>query len=72
MSLTSPATLVAVLDDRRCSGCRLCLPACDARALIWVTAEKELFLDTWACTGCGDCVRSCPEGALRMDRRASP
>ena len=50
----------------------MCLPACESRALIWVTAEKELFLDTWACSGCGDCVRSCPEGALRMDRRASP
>ena len=46
MSPTSLASRVAVLDDRRCSACRLCLPACDAHALIWVKADRELFLDT--------------------------
>jgi MinD superfamily P-loop ATPase len=70
-SLRTPA-LVAALDDRRCSGCRWCLPTCDARALVWATADNELFLDSWACTGCGDCVRICPEGALTLAPRGRP
>jgi MinD superfamily P-loop ATPase len=66
---TRVPALTVSLDDVRCTGCRLCLPVCDARALIWVTADQELFLDSWACTGCGDCVRVCPERALALARR---
>jgi len=57
---------IARLEEHLCTGCRECLPACDARALIWVTAERCLLLDPWACTGCGDCLRACPEGALSL------
>jgi MinD superfamily P-loop ATPase len=60
---------VAALEEERCSGCRECLPACDAGALIWVTAERELMIDPWSCTGCGDCVRICPDGALSLGPR---
>jgi MinD superfamily P-loop ATPase len=72
VATAAAAALVAVLDDRGCSGCRLCLPVCDAHALVWVAAENELFLDSWACTGCGDCVRTCPEQALRLSPRDRP
>jgi heterodisulfide reductase subunit A len=58
---------VAALDEGRCTGCRLCLPTCDSRALIWVTADAELFLDAWACTGCGACIAACPESALHLN-----
>lgn len=58
--------LVARLEERLCSGCRDCLPACNSQALIWVTAEHELLVDPWNCTGCGDCVRVCSEGALAL------
>jgi MinD superfamily P-loop ATPase len=68
-ALRAPS-LVAVLDDRLCSGCRMCLPACDAHALVWVAADRELFLDSWACTGCGDCARVCPERALTLAPRS--
>ncbi len=64
--------LVARLEERSCSGCRDCLPACDAGALIWVTAERELLLDPWACTGCGDCMRACRDGALSLSAVEAP
>jgi hypothetical protein len=60
------ARQVARLEQRLCSSCRECLPACDAGGLIWVAAEGELLIDPWNCTGCGDCVRACPTDALSL------
>ena len=60
---------VAALDDARCDGCRLCLPACDSGALLWIASDAELLVDPWACTGCGSCVTRCPEDALVIERR---
>jgi heterodisulfide reductase subunit A len=69
MAPSAPFPLVARLDDRRCSRCWLCLPSCDAGALVWIVDERELFLDPWACRGCGDCVRACPDAALALGPR---
>ena len=60
---------VARLDDQLCTRCWLCLPSCDAGALMRVPGEQDLLLDFWACRGCGDCVRACPAGALVLGGR---
>jgi MinD superfamily P-loop ATPase len=57
------------LDEALCDGCRKCLPACNFAALIWVRADNELLVDTWACTGCGTCVTVCPQKALSLRPR---
>ncbi|MEJ2550277.1 MAG: 4Fe-4S dicluster domain-containing protein [Anaerolineales bacterium] len=57
------------LDAANCDGCRKCLPSCSYTALIWVHAENELLVDTWACTGCGSCVTVCPQKALSLRPR---
>jgi MinD superfamily P-loop ATPase len=59
------------LDESLCDGCRKCLPACSYTALIWVSAEAELLVDTWACTGCGSCVTVCPQKALSLQPKVS-
>jgi heterodisulfide reductase subunit A len=66
-SITIPS-LVARLDERLCSRCWQCLPACDAGALLRVV-DDGLLLDPWACRGCGDCLRVCPDAALALAPR---
>lgn len=68
-ALATERTWVVELDDARCSGCRLCLPACGSGALLWVRSDAVLLVDSWACDGCGSCVTRCPEDALALRRR---
>jgi len=57
------------LDETLCNGCRLCLPACNFKALIWIRSDDELMIDHWACNGCGKCVSLCPTEALSLHPR---
>ena len=53
----------AYVNERRCSGCGLCVSACPYQArAIDETSGKAVVLDD-LCKGCGTCVVSCPNGA---------
>lgn len=47
---------------RGVSGCRLCLDACAAGAI--VSSQEEIEVDPYLCQGCGDCATVCPAGAI--------
>jgi Fe-S-cluster-containing hydrogenase component 2 len=60
------------IDEEKCDGCGLCLPACPEGALQIVDtakgpkarAVKESF-----CDGLGACLGDCPQGALSVEER---
>lgn len=55
------------IDDRKCTGCGLCITACAEGALELVNGKARLISDTY-CDGLGACLK-CPEGALRIVQR---
>jgi MinD superfamily P-loop ATPase len=51
---------VAVIDQKACTGCGLCLDACRFDAI------EEFQVDPLSCEGCGFCLHVCPEQAVTM------
>ncbi len=56
------------IDEERCTGCRLCVPACAERALIIVDGKAKLISDKY-CDGLGACLGECPQGAITIEKR---
>jgi len=54
------------VDDGLCTGCELCVAACQFGALF---LDGIVHVDTLRCVGCGVCVPVCPDGALALVRR---
>jgi heterodisulfide reductase subunit A len=55
--------ITAVIDDKLCSGCQICVGLCPFTA---ITHEKEKgisVINDALCKGCGTCVAACPSGA---------
>lgn len=62
---------VAVLDAGSCSGCGLCLEACNVHAIRNVEGEgrRATVIDERICLGCGACISSCRRQALFLGER---
>ncbi len=55
-------------DDRRCTGCGLCVDACPGGALR-MAAKKQVRMidaDPVPCMACGICVAICEPAAIRL------
>ena len=50
-----------LIDEEKCDGCRVCIPACPVDALSF---EDVLACDRKACIRCFCCAEVCPVGAL--------
>ena len=58
--------IVSEVNERRCSGCELCVSACPYNAR-FKDAEKGVVVVIEAlCQGCGACVSICPSGAAKL------
>ena len=65
--LTPPSTLLAWIDETRCVGCALCLPACPVDAIIGANGYTHTVLRA-ECTGCELCLEPCPVDCIDMLR----
>jgi len=56
----------AVINERICSGCQLCVAICPYSAISF-EAEKEVCrVNDALCKGCGACVSGCPSDAISL------
>jgi len=56
------------IDESKCDGCGLCIPACPEGALQIVNGKAKL-VDERYCDGLGACIKECPKGAIIIEER---
>ncbi len=59
---------VVRIDEDKCDGCGLCVPACHEGAIKIVDGKARLVADR-LCDGLGACLGHCPQGAITIERR---
>ncbi len=59
---------IVKIDEEKCTGCGLCVPACAEGALKIIDGKAKLISDKY-CDGLGACLGECPEGALIIEER---
>ncbi len=61
---------VVQINESKCDGCGLCVPACEEGAIRIVNGKAKLVSDR-LCDGLGACLGHCPRGAITIERRAA-
>jgi electron transport complex protein RnfB len=56
---------VALIDEARCIGCALCLPACPVDAISGAAGHMHTVIARH-CTGCELCIPACPVDCIAM------
>ncbi|MDM8000449.1 MAG: 4Fe-4S binding protein [Dehalococcoidia bacterium] len=56
------------IDEEKCNGCGICIPACAEGALAIVDGKARLVSDRF-CDGLGACLAECPKGAMSIEER---
>lgn len=56
------------IDEEKCNGCGLCVPACAEGAIQIIDGKARLVKDQY-CDGLGACLGKCPQGALSIEER---
>jgi len=57
--------LVAIIDEKRCIGCTLCIQACPVDAILGAAKQMHTVIER-ECTGCELCVEPCPVDCILM------
>lgn len=58
------------IDEEKCDGCGLCVPACPEEALQIINGKAKLVKESF-CDGLGACLGECPRGAITIEERAA-
>ena len=56
------------IDEKKCDGCGLCVPACAEGAIRVINGKAKLVAETY-CDGLGACLGECPKNALKIIER---
>ncbi|MEW6304794.1 MAG: 4Fe-4S binding protein [Verrucomicrobiota bacterium] len=64
MNDTAYKRIPVITDD--CSGCGLCVKACD-RSCIGLVWDFAKFQNAHDCGSCGHCMEACPNDVIHMD-----
>lgn len=59
---------IVTIDEAKCTGCGLCVNACQEGALKLVDGKAKLISDSY-CDGLGACLPECPAGAIKIEER---
>jgi len=59
---------IVKIDEKKCTGCGLCIPNCAEGALQIVDGKAKLMTDKF-CDGLGACLGHCPEDAITVIER---
>ena len=59
---------IVTIDEEKCNGCGLCVPACHEGAIRIINGKAKLTADN-LCDGLGACLGHCPQGAIRVEKR---
>lgn len=59
---------IVKIDEKKCNGCGLCIPACAEGALKIVDSKARLVKDIY-CDGLGACLGKCPQDAIIIIQR---
>ena len=59
---------IITIDEKKCTGCALCIPNCPEGAIQIIDGKARLVSDLF-CDGLGACLGHCPEGAITIEER---
>ena len=62
---------VALIDERRCIGCALCIAACPVDAIAGARGLMHTVISDY-CIGCELCLPPCPVDCIEMKPAAKP
>ena len=59
---------IVKIDEKKCNGCGLCIPACAEGAIQVIDGKARLVKDVY-CDGLGACLGKCPQDAITITHR---